>query len=116
MSDKVFASDTVRLILNTGKVLSTFTLFKIKYKKPNGIKGSWIADIYPTNNKCLYADVTFDSPDIWKVQAYVSKNNESYHGMWADVKVYSQLAPTTTLAPTTVAPTTAPPTTMVPTT
>jgi len=111
MSDKVFVSDTVRLILNTGKVLSTFTLFKIKYKKPNGIKGSWIADIYPTNNKCLYADVTFDSPDIWKVQAYVSKNNESYHGMWADVKVYAAIAPNTINLLTTVPPTTLPPTT-----
>ena len=103
MSDKVFKTDTVRLILNTGKVLTGIGVLKIKYKRPDGSSGFWNATIDSDPNR-LYADVVFDTKGIWQVQAYTLQAGKSYHGMWSDVKVYEQIAFTTTIAPTTPAP------------
>lgn len=108
---KIFVNDTVNLILNTGKNISTFTTFKIKYEDPDGTRGQWTAALYPSNNLCLNAVVEFDTKGLWKVQAYVAKVGEVYHGMWADVMVFQPLfvpttAPATTVPPTTLAPTT----------
>jgi hypothetical protein len=55
--------------------------------------------------------VAFDTAGLWKVQAYVEKVGENFHGLWADIYVYPALSTTTTEAPTTVPPTTLPPTT-----
>ena len=104
MSDKVFVDDDVLLTLETGKILTTFTTFKIKFQNPNGDKGNWPAAIHPSINTRLRATINFDVSGIWKVQAFVSKVGEKYHGMWADVKVYDTIAFDTTAAPTTAAP------------
>jgi len=104
---KVFKYDTVKLILNTGKNVSTFTTMKIKYVTPSGIRGHWnSAAICPSDNTCIQKTVQFDEKGIWKVQAYVSKIGETYHGMYADVRVFDPVATTTTVPPTTVVPTT----------
>ena len=108
---KVFKYDTVKLILNTGKTLTTFTQLKIKYEKPDGTDGRWTAAICPTNALCLQATVQFTAKGVWRVQAYIFKAGEWYHGQWADVRVFDALATTTTVPPTTVAPTTLAPTT-----
>jgi hypothetical protein len=108
---KVFVDDTVRLNLNTGKDVSTFTTFKIKYKKPDGTQGRWTAALCGTSNLCIYADVQFDVSGVWQVQAFVQKVGEYYHGFWADVRVYDALAPLSTVPPTTAPPTTTAPTT-----
>ena len=109
---KIFKYDTVKLILNTGKDVSTFTIKKIKYESPSGVRNHWDAAICPTSNLCIQATVQFNEKGIWKVQAYVWKAGpEYYHGMYADVKVFEALAPTTTTPPTTVPPTTLAPTT-----
>jgi hypothetical protein len=104
MSDKVFVDDNVLLVLSTSKVLTTFTTIRIKFESPHGIKGYWTANIHPTINTKLQAMVSFNIDGIWKVQAFITKANEKYHGMWADVKVYEALAPDTTPAPTTAPP------------
>ena len=104
MSDKVFVDDDVLLTLETAKVLTTFTTFKIKFQKPSGDKGNWLAAIHPSINTRLRATINFDVSGIWKVQAFVSKVGEKYHGMWADIKVYDAIAFDTTAAPTTAAP------------
>jgi predicted choloylglycine hydrolase len=105
MADKVFVNDEILLILSTQKVLTIYTIMKIKFEKPNGVKGSWPATIHPTINTKMYATVYFDMEGIWKVQAFVSDGTlEQYHGMWVDVKVYEALAPDTTSAPTTASP------------
>ena|SRR4030065_1960098 len=104
MSDKVFVDDDVLLTLNTYKVLTTFTNIRIKFQKPDGTKGRWLAAIHPSLNTRLRATVNFDESGVWKVQAFVSKVGEKYHGMWADIKVYDAVAFDTTAAPTTPAP------------
>lgn len=106
MPDKVFVDDTVVLTLATGKVLTTFTLFRIKYEKPDGTKGFWASAIHPSNSQAIRSTVSFDTPGNWKVQAYVAKVGEKYHGFWVDVRVYKAIAPTTTTPPTTMVPTT----------
>ena len=111
MSDKVFVDDDVLLTLNTNKVLATFTNLRIKFINPNGIKGRWIATIHPSLNTRLRATVNFNISGIWKVQAFISKVGEKFHGMWVDIKVYNAIAPDTTAMSTTVPPTTLPPTT-----
>lgn len=109
---KVFVDDTITLNLNTGKDISTFTTFKIKYKKPDGTQGRWGASLCGASNLCLTGDVTFDVSGVWQVQAFVQKVGETYHGFWAGVRVYDAIAPDPTTAP----PTTAVPTTVAPTT
>jgi len=111
MSDKVFVNDTVDLILETLKNVSTFTKFLIKYEKPGGVRSRWASAKCPASDTCLRSTVTFDTAGLWKVQAYVGKVGENFHGLWADIYVYPALSTTTTLAPTTVPPTTLPPTT-----
>lgn len=106
MSEKIFVNDDVLVTLSTGKVLTTYTDLRIKFEKPNGVKGYWSAAIHPSINTKLRATVAFDMAGVWKVQAFVSKLNEKYHGMWSDVKVYEAIAPDTTVLPTTVVPTT----------
>ena len=105
MADKIFVNDEILLTLSTGKVLTTYAIKKVKYENPNGTKGSWAAAIHGSINTKMQATVYFDMEGIWKVQAFVTDGvNETYHGMWVDVKVYEALAPDTTLAPTTPAP------------
>jgi hypothetical protein len=101
---KVFVDDTVTLRLNTGKDISGFTTYRIKYKKPDGTRGRWAAALCGTSNLCLSASVVFDVSGVWQVQAYVYKAGEYYHGFWADVRVYDALAPWSTVPPTTPAP------------
>jgi len=111
MAEKVFVDDDVLLTLNTNKVLTTFTTLKIKFERPNGTSGNWAATIHPSINTRMRAIVNFDVSGVWKVQAFIAKVGEKFHGMWADVKVYDAIAFDTTAAPTTVPPTTLAPTT-----
>lgn len=118
---KVFKYDTVKLILNTGKDVSTFTTKRIKYESPSGVRGNWTAAICPSSVLCIQATVQFDEKGIWKVQAYVAKSGpQRYHGKLADVRVFDAVSEFTTAPPTTtlttVPPTTAAPTTSAPTT
>jgi hypothetical protein len=110
MADKVFVNDEILLTLSTGKILTIYADKRVKFEKPNGVKGYWTAAIHPSINTKIQATVYFDMEGIWKVQAFVSDGaSETYHGMWTDVKVYEALAPDTTVLPTTVVPTTSAP-------
>lgn len=102
MAEKIFVDDDVLLTLNTGKVLTAFTDFRIKFKRPDGTKGYWTATIYQTTK--IRNTVNFDTCGIWQVQAFVSDVNSKFHGMFCDIKVYPAIAPDTTLAPTTAPP------------
>jgi hypothetical protein len=114
---QVFVNDTVTIILNTTKDVSSFTVKKIKYIDPDGDEGRWTAIINPSSNLKIQATIQFSKAGRWKVQAYVSKAGPEYfHGYWAEIRVYEALATTTTAAPTTAPPSTAPPTTVAPTT
>jgi hypothetical protein len=105
MADKIFINDEILLTLSTGKVLTAYTIKKIKYEKPNGVKGYWTASIHPSINTKMQATAYFDIEGIWKVQAFISNGAlKKFHGMWVDVKVYEAIAPDTTLAPTTAPP------------
>lgn len=110
MADKVFIGDDVLLTLSTQKVLTMYVNKRIKFQKPNGVKGYWTAAIHPSVNTKIQATVNFDMEGVWKVQAFASDNaGAKFHGMWADVKVYAAVAPDTTVLPTTMVPTTAAP-------
>lgn len=111
MSDKVFEDDTIDLILETQKNISTFTKFLIKYENPNGLRSRWVSAICPASNTCIRSTVVFNVSGLWKVQAYVEKVGSNFHGLWCDIYVHPALATTTTAAPTTAPPTTMPPTT-----
>lgn len=106
---KVFQYDTVRVILNTGKDVSSFTTLLIKWEDPDGDDGRWVATLNGSSDLKIQATVQFNKPGRWRVQAYVWKAGpEYYHGRWAEIRVYKALSTTTTVAPTTAAPTTAP--------
>jgi hypothetical protein len=105
MADKVFVNDEILLTLSTGKVLTMYAIKRVKFEKPNGVKGYWTATIHPSINTKMQATVYFDMEGIWKVQAFISDGAvEKFHGMWVDVKVYEAVAYDTTPAPTTAPP------------
>jgi hypothetical protein len=107
MANKVFVNDEILLTLNTAKNLTIYAIKKVKFENPYGVKGSWPATIHPSYNTKMQATVYFDTEGIWKVQAFITDGaNETYHGMWTDIKVYEALAPDTTVLPTTIVPTT----------
>lgn len=106
MTDKVFVNDSVILTLNTNKVLDTFSILKIKFENPYGVKGNWPATQHPIYNTKMQALAIFDVDGIWKVQSFISDINTKFHGMWTDIKVYAAIAPDTTVLPTTMVPTT----------
>jgi hypothetical protein len=105
----VFASDIVKLLLNTGQTLTGLTVY-IKYKKPDGTNGVWPASICGTNNKVVeystnpYVDL--DQTGVWKLQAFSMTGAVTRsHGKVVDLSVIGPLR----LYLTTLAPTTTPP-------
>ena len=66
MADKVFVNDEILITLSTGKILTMYAILRVKFEKPNGIKGYWTAAIHPTINTKMQATVYFDMEGIWK--------------------------------------------------
>lgn len=71
----IFKGDIgTKIILNTGADLSTGTVFRIYYRKPNGQTGYWTAQKESDNTSISYT--TIDSGDLdvagtWQLQSYV---------------------------------------------
>ncbi len=71
----IFKGDIgTKIILNTGADLSTGTVFKIYYRKPNGETNYWTAQKESDNTSISYT--TIDSGDLditgtWQLQSYV---------------------------------------------
>jgi len=104
---KVFVNDPITMDLNSGKDLSSYTIFRIKYEDPDGDRGRWAAIISPANNNYVRGTILFNQEGPWRIQAYADGVAIGpCHGMYTDVRVYEALSTTTTLAPTTFPPTT----------
>ena len=62
-----------QIILNVGQDISTSTIRRIRYKKPDGTVGEWNADLYDSQ---FIVYVTIDEHDLdqagtWELQSYV---------------------------------------------
>lgn len=80
MTTSVKVGDYGTLInVDTGADLSTVTVQKIFYKKPDGTIGEWVASI-SENRYLQYVTLEddIDIPGIWKIQAYI----ETPAGVW----------------------------------
>ncbi len=91
---RTFIDDTVTLSLNTGIDLTEFTELKIKYRRPDGVRGSWDAEIDPSDNMALdvYLGGKITVNGLWFVQAYVANGLSRYHGDIARFFAFNPLA------------------------
>lgn len=71
---------TITLDMNPTDI-STATVYKIKYRKPDGTKGDWTATRVPATNHVTYnAPKTFFTlPGAYKVNAYVEFTDAAPH-------------------------------------
>ena len=89
---ETFVGDTIKLILKTSLVLSGYEDFLIKYKKPDGTTGEFIAAISSEDTKWL--EVTLDVNDLdqageWTLQACIKDDSEAVilHGKFVNLMV-----------------------------
>jgi hypothetical protein len=101
---EIYQNNVVSILLDTGINISAYDVY-IKYRKPNGISGSWTGTV-SNLTKVLYTTsvLDLDTVGIWKLQAFVSGGLYSAHGRVVDLDVRKYLATLTTAAPTTAAP------------
>ena len=61
----------VVIVLDTGIDLASATSVRIRYKKPNGVRGSWVGDVYEST-KIKYTTISGDLnvSGNWRIQAY----------------------------------------------
>ena len=108
---ETFVGDIVRINLETSITLTGYTV-RIRYKKPNGQRGSWDATIAPADDSIMYYDTDQTDLDVhgtWRLQAFAySGAVVRGHGKICELEVFEVIE--------TEEPTTAPPTTAVPTT
>ena len=71
--NETFVGNTIRIRLNTSIDLSTYSDYGIKYKKPDGTTGVWVATL-DSNVKRIYYDTAIadlDQAGVWVLQAEV---------------------------------------------
>ncbi|RLI40651.1 hypothetical protein DRO59_08795 [Candidatus Bathyarchaeota archaeon] len=87
----VFMGDVVDVILNVGCDTSTATIWKIKYRKPDGQVGVWdaVVDDDPTRIRCKSA--VFDKVGWWEIQACIESPPLTSHGKIAYLFVRARL-------------------------
>ena len=89
-TSKVYLNDIgTDIILNAGSALTTQTTLTIKYQKPGGTSGEWVASVYNTN----YAKYTTISGDLneagtWLLRIYTELASWQGHGNVVEMKVY----------------------------
>lgn len=91
---KVFIGDTVLLDVDCGIDVSSYTTYKINYKKPDGTVGCWTAAISATDNTHIeYETLTadFDQKGVWTIQAFAYTPLDFLHGEWDEIKVYEPI-------------------------
>lgn len=111
---ETFVGDIVTIVLETLIDLTGYTRY-IKYRKPDGTKGTWPASMHPSYNTMAYYTTAvgdLDQAGVWKVQVYVTSLTFNSHGKVCDLVVKDVLA--ATLSPTTATLTTSAPTTATP--
>jgi len=91
---ETFVGDTVKILIDTDIDLSGFDEIKILYRKPDGSIGEWEAAVCPDDDTYIQYQCnisTLDMSGTWKLQAFVSNDNEQYHGKWTDLIVLSPI-------------------------
>lgn len=106
-----FVNDTIKLTIDTNIDVSGYTTLTIKFRRPDGTFGCWIAALCIGDNNCItYTTITGDLniSGEWLIQAVAEDIGVALHGTWTSFDVHSPLMatcpPLTTLAPTTAAP------------
>ena len=89
---KTYVGDQIVISLNTGSDISGESGFKIKYMKPDGTKGEWVATIDGTMSVKYTTSST--TPDLniggnWAVQSYIG--SLYLHGEIASIQVYDPI-------------------------
>ena len=105
---ETYVFDTILIDINAGISLTGYDL-RIKFKRPNGHIGWWLATIDPTDAKHMYYETDtndLNMPGTWSIQAYAYQAGVArLHGKWCTFEVLTPYADTST-PPTTLAPTT----------
>lgn len=106
-----FVNDTIKLTIDTNIDISGYATLTIKFRRPDGTVGCWIATQCIGDVNCMtYTTVhgDLDIPGEWLIQAVAEDVGVALHGVWTSFDVHSPLMatcpPLTTLAPTTAAP------------
>ena len=88
-----FVEDTIVLRLKTGIDILPYEVKKIKFVKPDGTPGSWDASVCPEDNTVMTVAVgnALDLRGTWRVQAYVERDGQQFHGKWVDFDVFSPI-------------------------
>lgn len=109
---ETFVNDTIRITINANIDLSGYATLNIRYRKPDGTTGCWVATISPTDNEQMFYDCDIDDLDQvgeWIIQGVALDGGVKLTGTWCKLVVRDSLVEfCTSLSPTTVAPTTAP--------
>lgn len=79
------------IILDTGEDISTATLVKIRYKKPNGDTGEWTASVNSTEVRYTTLAGDIDQTGDWEMQAYVELAAWQGYSAIVEVPVGEQL-------------------------
>ena len=80
MSQLFTNTGLLTISLDTGQSLSSATVTKILYKKPNGVKGEWTATVSGTSVQYDVTNTDIDVPGTWQFQAYVEFSGEIGRG------------------------------------
>ena len=89
--NRIYVGDYgTEVILDTGSNVSTSTVRKIQYEKPDGTSGEWVASVYNEN----YIKYTTQQDDIdqagkWKFRAYIEMPTWVGYGTVATKEIYS---------------------------
>lgn len=75
----------LQVSLDTKQDLSTATVTRILYQKPNGEKGYWNGNVNGTKIEYNFTatDITHDGP--WKLQAFITVGGKDGYGEIVDV-------------------------------
>lgn len=108
---ETFVGDTITISVDAGIDLSTYDDLYIKFKRPNGTQGFWVATLDPLDNLKMYYNTNVNDLNMageWTIQAHASEVGVHLHGKFATFDVLEPIAETSS------PPTTAPPTTPIP--
>ena len=86
MPSSVYVGDAgTELVMNLGTDISDATVTKIKYKKPNGDIGEWVATIASNLQSISYSTESndLDVSGEWSLQSYVVTPSWTGHGTTA---------------------------------
>ncbi|MBI5872698.1 MAG: hypothetical protein HZB36_00945, partial [Candidatus Omnitrophica bacterium] len=101
----IFKGDIgTKIILNTGSDLSTGTVFKIYYHKPDGTTGSWTAQKESDNLSISYTTLTLNDLNVvgtWVLQSYVEISGWKGFGVSVNLIVGTPVTEIVTPAETT---------------